>query len=169
MLQHNSVLRVKSAKVCTDTSELPVMGGTGGHMQNLWEVSLYPQLPLPKSSKISHNSLISYSKNPQLSKRKCCSDLQRPALKVVNLNVFQVLINECDPGTDSTFFKFLADMEQPGGPIHPTYPLFISRFLERKVMIVSSKTRWDTDDSPAVLDIVIAHFNGQYMVTKVGK
>ena len=85
------------------------------------------------------------------------------------LNVFQVLINEYQPQTDYTFFKFIAEMEQPGGPIHPTYPLFMSKFLERKVTIVSGKSRWDSDDSPAGLDIVIAHFNGQYMVTKVGK
>ena len=74
-----------------------------------------------------------------------------------------------DPVNQTNFYIFLAGVEKPGTAIHPTLPILMSMFLQRKLTVVSGKTRWDSDDSTSSTDIVIAFFSGTYMVTKVGK
>ena len=65
--------------------------------------------------------------------------------------------------------QFSRFVEKPGSPIHPTLPLMMSMFLQRKLTVVCGKTCWDSDESTSSVDIVIAYLSGTYMVTKVGK
>ena len=74
-----------------------------------------------------------------------------------------------DPVNQCNFYSFLASVEKPGSPMHPTLPLMMSMFLQRKLTVVCGKTHWDSDESRSSVDIVIVYFSGTYMVTKVGK
>ena len=81
----------------------------------------------------------------------------------------QLILNEMDPVNQMNFYSYLADVEKPGSPIHPTLPLLMSMYLQRKITVVCGKNRWDSDQSTSSADIVIAFFSRTYMVTKVGK
>ena len=74
-----------------------------------------------------------------------------------------------DPVNQCNFYSFLTSVEKPGSSIHPTLPLMMSMFLQRKLTVVCGKTRWDSDGSTSSIDIVIAYFSSTYMVTKVGE
>ena len=74
-----------------------------------------------------------------------------------------------DPVNQCNFYMFLASVEKPGSPIHPTLPLIVSMFLQWKLTVVCGKTHWDNDESTSSVDIVIAYYSGTCMVTKVGK
>ena len=54
-------------------------------------------------------------------------------------------------------------------PVDGPLVLFASMCFKRKITIVTSKGQWASDDDFTHMDVVIAYYAGQFMVTKVGK
>ena len=79
----------------------------------------------------------------------------------------QTLINEVNPTSSLTFFGFLSKLEQDS-EFFDVLVYLTSMWLDRKISVVQTKYRWDSDDLNPY-DIVIAHYNGTFMITKVGK
>ena len=80
----------------------------------------------------------------------------------------QTLINEVNPTSSLTFFGFLSKLEQDSEFFDGVLIYLASMWLDRKISVVQTKYRWDSDDLNPY-DIVIAHYNGTFMITKVGK
>lgn len=81
---------------------------------------------------------------------------------------FQTLINEVNPTSKLTFFTFLSKLEQDPEFFDGVLVFIAAQWLDRKISVVQTKYRWDSDDTNPY-DIVIAHYNGTFMITKVGK
>ena len=80
----------------------------------------------------------------------------------------QTLINEVNPTSSLTFFGFLSKVEQDSEFFDGVLVYLASMLPGRKISVVQTKYRWDSDDLNPY-DIVIAHYNGMFMITKVGK
>ena len=60
-------------------------------------------------------------------------------------------------------------MEEAGGAVDEVM-IFLSAFcFQRMITMVSGKMIWTSDDDLANHDVILAYFNGQFMVCKVGK
>ena len=79
------------------------------------------------------------------------------------------MFNEVNPTLTLTFVDLVNAIQTPGhNYFNGIFVGLASVWLERKFTIVQSKFRWDTDDGFNT-DIILAHFNGTFMTTKVGK
>ena len=79
------------------------------------------------------------------------------------------MFNEVNPTLTHTFVDLDNAIQTLGhNYFNGVFVGFASVWLERKFTIVQSKYRWDTDDGFNT-DIILAHFNGTFMTTKVGK
>lgn len=80
-----------------------------------------------------------------------------------------MLINEANPTSQISFYNLLSKLENGEDDYFSGCLIAIcASWLNRKISIVSNKYRWDSDDQNP-FDIVLAHFSGTFMVTKVGK
>ena len=80
----------------------------------------------------------------------------------------QTLINEVNPTSSLTFFGFLSKLEQDSEFFDGVLIYLASMWLDRKISVVQTKYRWDSDDMNPY-NLVIVHYNGMFMIMKVGK
>ena len=88
---------------------------------------------------------------------------------LIKIFALQALFNEVNLTSNLMFVDLVNCMQTPGhNYFNGVFISFAAIWLERKITIIPSKYWWDTEDSYNT-DIVLAHFNGTYMATKVGK
>ena len=80
------------------------------------------------------------------------------------------MYNEANPsGPQMSFYEFLGNIHTPGCTFfNGVIVVLASLWLDMKITIVQTKYKWELEDKPD-LGLILAHFNGTYMTTKVGK
>ena len=66
-------------------------------------------------------------------------------------------------------FSYCGNTEQVGCAVDGVIVMLASLCFNCKITVVTAKLIWTSDDDLTHHDVIIAHFNGQFMVCKVGK